>query len=628
MFRIKRLDTFILQTFLPVFLMTFLICLFIVLMQFLWKYVEEMVGKGIEISVLLELFLYAALTMVPMALPLAVLLASLMTFGSLGERYELLAIKASGVSLIRIMRPLMVTIGLIAIGAFFFQDQVLPHSQVKMYSLLLSMRQKSPELDIPEGIFYKEIDGFNIYVKDKNRESGMLYDVMIYDISGNFEDAAVIVADSGKMSMTEDKHFLFLTLWSGESFENLKDQRTAASNVPYRRESFSKKEILIEFDANFNRMDESFMSNQYIGKNTTQLISSIDSLSQRTDSTNNIYSEALRSTVYFRSLSLTAKNDTALYNNEIKPYNKDSLYATLNVKQKYAVLQRAQTNAISVQQDYTFKETLQNEEQKTIRRHEIEIHKKFTLSFACLVFFFIGAPLGAIIRKGGLGVPVIISVFLFIIYYIIDNSGYKMARDGQLNAWEGIWLSSGILVPLGIFFTYKAMNDSVLFNAEIYEIFLRELFGLQKQRLFIKKEVIIETLDNQKFSNTILNLSQQSEEYLHQAEKSESINVINLFKGTHQPEGYKELVTNYNLFLEVGSNAAEYTILKQLSTYPVLYKMEFGTPFRDSKKELLFALLLPISIGYYLLALYKRKQRIKAIHDIIAKNQALLNLLK
>ncbi|MEG1587651.1 MAG: LptF/LptG family permease, partial [Bacteroidales bacterium] len=495
MLRIKRLYTFILQTFLPVFCMTFFICLFIVLMQFLWKYVDEMVGKGLEMKVLFELFFYAALSLAPMALPLAVLLASLMTFGNLGERLELLAMKAAGVSLIRIMRPLIVTIAIIAVGAFFFQNEILPRSQVKLYSLLFSMRHKSPELDIPEGVFYKEIDGYNLFVKHKNRDTGMLYDVMIYDISGSFEDAAVIVADSGKLKMTDDKRYLFLTLWNGESFENLKDQRTATANVPYRRESFTKKEILIEFDANFNRMDESFMSNQYIGKNMEELRTSIDSLTFRSDSVAAIYATSLKENTYLRGMLNQPEADSLIQQTALAAIDPTTLLNGLPLRDRQSVLAKAASKSASLEQDYTFKKSMQEDENKVIRRHEIEMHKKFTLSIACLLFFFIGAPLGAIIRKGGLGMPVIISVFLFIVYYIIDTAGYKFARDGQWAVWEGIWLSSAFLLPLGIFFTTKAVNDSVLFNMEVYSETIRNLLGLRKKRVFERKEVIIETLN-------------------------------------------------------------------------------------------------------------------------------------
>ena len=276
-----------LQTFLPLFFMTFGICLFIVLMQFLWRYIDDMVGKGLGILVLGEMFFYAALFLVPMALPLAILLASLMTFGNLGERLELLAMKSAGVSLIHIMRPLIITIGMISVGAFFFQNNVMPIAQVKLYTLLYSMRQKSPELDIPEGSFYKDIPGFNVYVKHKDNKTGLLKDLMIYDYSEGFNNARVIVADSGRLKTSADKLFLILSLYNGESFENLKSQEKTSQTtkaVPYRRESFSTKDILIEFDANFNRTDESFMQNQYLGKNLKDLQLSIDSMNCKLDS--------------------------------------------------------------------------------------------------------------------------------------------------------------------------------------------------------------------------------------------------------------------------------------------------------------------------------------------------------
>lgn len=254
MLRIKRLYLFMLQSFLPLFLMTFFICLFIVLMQFLWRYIDDLVGKGLDVSVIAELFFYAALTMVPMALPLAILLASLMTFGNLGEQFELTAMKASGVSLIKSMRPLIVLMVLVAIGAFFFQNNVLPVAQTKMWTLLYSMRQKSPELDIPEKEFYDQITGFNIYVNDKDRETGILRQLLIYNVDKGADNATIIYADSGKMSITDDKEHLFLTLWNGEQFENLREQGLSSNNVPYRRESFTDKEVMITFDANFTQI--------------------------------------------------------------------------------------------------------------------------------------------------------------------------------------------------------------------------------------------------------------------------------------------------------------------------------------------------------------------------------------
>ena len=296
---VKRLYRFMLRSFLPLLLMTFLICLFIVLMQFLWRYIDELVGKGLEIQVIGELFFYAALTMVPTALPLSILLASLMVFGNLGERFELTAMKASGLSLMKVMRPLIIFIFLLAVGAFFFQNYVLPVAQAKMYTLLFSVRQKSPELEIPEGVFYDQIPGYNFYVQEKNRETGTLYDMMIYDVSRGFDNARIILADSGHLKLADDKEHLFLQLHSGEQFENLRQSGAATSaNSPYRRETFDLKEILLKFDANFNRMDESGMRNQYVGKNIAQLQATIDSVTKRVDSIGADYATELQGRTY------------------------------------------------------------------------------------------------------------------------------------------------------------------------------------------------------------------------------------------------------------------------------------------------------------------------------------------
>lgn len=397
---VKKLYLFILNTFLPLFLMTFFISLFVLLMQFLWKYVDELVGKGIEVGVLGELFFYAALTIVPMALPLSMLLASLMTFGNLGERLELLAIKAAGISLRQTMNPLIIAVLFIAAGAFFFQNNVLPKAQVKMYALLFSVRQKSPELDIPEGVFYDQISGYNLLVKKKDRDTGMLYDLMIYDFSEGFDNAMVILADSGKLSFTDDKQYLFFTLHSGESFENLRNQRTNSQNIPYRRETFSTKEILIPFDANFNRMDEGMMQNQYIGQNIGQLTHSIDSLTGRIDSISSRIAGELKNS-YF-NINITNKPSTATNfqspkeeNNNAAPtighINIDSIYANASLQERESMLSRALGRAESIRQEYEYRSISTNQQQILVRRHEIERHKKFTLSFACLIFFFIGA---------------------------------------------------------------------------------------------------------------------------------------------------------------------------------------------------------------------------------------------
>ncbi len=486
-----------LRSFLPLFLMTFFICLFIVLMQFLWRYIDDLVGKGLEFHVLGELFFYAALTMVPMALPLAILLASLMTFGNLGERFELTAMKASGVSLVKVMRPLMVFIAFVAVGAFFFQNNVLPIAQTKMWTLLYSVRQKSPEVEIPEGVFYDQIPGYNLYVESKNQETGTLYDMMIYDVSRGFDNTRVILADSGHLKMADDKAHLFLQLYDGEQFENLRDNNGGSSSTgayqPYRRETFKTKEILVAFDANFNRMDESGMRNQYVGKNIEELQATIDSVTLRVDSIGASIGKSIKEYPYagisYYKVDYSHPENPRVERAPValdKPIDIDSVFYKEKPSMTRSYLAQAINRARQMKQDYEFQSYSMADDKKTIRRHGIEMHKKFTLSFACLIFFFIGAPLGAIIRKGGIGTPLVISVFLFIFYYIIDNTGYKMARDGKVEVWEGIWLSSFVLLPLGVFFTYKAVRDSAVLNIDAYKLLILRMRGKLKRELEVK----------------------------------------------------------------------------------------------------------------------------------------------
>ncbi|MDE6340127.1 MAG: LptF/LptG family permease [Muribaculaceae bacterium] len=507
---VKRLYLFVLKSFLPLFAMTFFIVLFIVLMQFLWKYIDDLVGKGLEFSVLGELFFYAAVTLVPMALPLAILLASLMTFGNLGERSELTAIKASGISLLKVMRPLIILVMAVAVGAFFFQNDILPKAQVKMWTLLFSMKQKSPEVEIPEGVFYDQIPGYNLYVKTKNRDTGVLYNVMIYDISKGGDNSTILLADSARMALTKDSRYLYLHLFKGEMFENLREQRSLDRNVPFRREEFYDKEILIPFDANFNRLDEGGMRRQYVGKNMAELQQTIDSINVRLDSIGQNYAADLKSSAFpgvIRSTYFYSSEDKEKDKDiTIVPLNIDSLLAVMTPAHRGDLYSTARSMVKSRMQEMEFRAMTVADEKRSIRRHEIELIKKFTLSVACIIFFFIGAPLGAIIRKGGLGTPLVISVLLFLVYYIIDNTGYKMARDGRIAVWIGMWLSTSILLPLGIFVTYKAMNDSSVFNKDLYVGLIRRWFGLQEKRHVPLKEVIINEVSSRRAEAMLMRL--------------------------------------------------------------------------------------------------------------------------
>lgn len=495
---VKRLDLYMLRNFLGLFVLTLVICVFILLMQFVWLHVRDLVGKGVELSVLAEFFVYAVASVVPLALPLAVLLASLITFGNLGEKVELTAMKAAGISLFRIIRPLVVAILFICLGAFFFSNNILPVSQVKLWTLIFSLRQKSPELDIPEGEFYDGIHGFKIYVRHKDPRRAMLYDMMLYDYSKGFRDATVMVADSGKIVFSDDKQYLMLHLYSGESFENLnrKQQRATGTtqNIPYRRESFAHKQILIDFNTELNRMDESVLADQHVSKNTMQLIHSIDSVNNLSKEKGGEQSRQMVDTRFLGRDRHSADDNDRIWElaterasqqpGWLQSHNPDSLFATLSNIDKERVLNIALDRARSQRDQIDYNAIVLDDYQRYIRRHEIELHRKFTLAFACLIFFFIGAPLGAIIRKGGLGTPVIISVVMFIIYYIIDNTGYKMAREALWPCWAGMWLSSFVLLPIGIFLTYKAATDSALFNPEAWA----KLFEPLKPKLHITSE--------------------------------------------------------------------------------------------------------------------------------------------
>lgn len=495
MLGLKRLDSFILQRFLPLLVMTFFICTFIVLMQFLWLHLQDLVGKGVELPVLAELFTYAALSMVPMALPLAVLLASLMAFGNLGESLELIALKSGGISLFRVMRSLIVFMLFLSVGAFFFQNNVLPVAQTKMWTLLKSIRHKTPELDIVEGEFNYQLPNINIYVERKNRETGVLYGVMIYDLRQGFDRSRVILTDSATMRMAPDNTHMILNLHHGELFENLREAvgKGTARNMLYRREIFDNKMISVAFDINLEKMDEGDIRQLYVGQNVKQLTHTIDSMNHRIDSIGVAVGEDLSRS---RLISLTPEQiPDEVKSPDVKPQitlDPDSARHSLTPTSRRQIIEMAKKNLNARRMENFSRSSIMAGEFKIMRRTGIELHRRFTLSVAVLVFFFIGAPLGAIIRKGGIGTPLIVSVILFIIYYIIDNSGYRMARDGQIPVWQGTWLSSGVLLPLGIFLTYKAVHDSAVFNADSYLRLWRIATGRNVRAALAVKEVVIE----------------------------------------------------------------------------------------------------------------------------------------
>jgi lipopolysaccharide export system permease protein len=623
-----------LQSFVPLFVMTFLICLFIVLMQFLWRYIDDLVGKGIGIEVIAELFLYAALTMVPMALPLAILLASLMTFGNLGERFELTATKASGISLIRTMRPLIILMVFVAIGAFFFQNNVLPIAQTKMWTLLYSVKQKSPELEIPEGVFYDQIPGYNLFVKEKNRDTGVLRDVMIYDVSRGFDNARVILSDSATLSITSDKTHLYLRLFSGEQFENLRESTSSMSqrDMPYRQESFSQKNIVIPFDANFNRMDESGMRNQYVGKNIAELQATIDSVHARIDSIGDIYASSIKEVPYFR-LQYNEVIREGSQRIEVRsrpvqlttPIDIDSVFEGPSTSFKKSYINQALAKARRMRQDFEYKSYSMQDDEMTLRRHGIELMKKFTLSLACIIFFFIGAPLGAIIRKGGLGMPLVISVFLFIFYYIIDNTGIKLARDGRLEVWEGMWLSSAVLLPLGIFFTSKAVNDSAVFNRDAYVNFFRRILGLRETRHIDMKEVIIDEVELSIANEKLQLLADRCRQFVDFYAKRQSYFAYWLH-GYSRSEIHG-LSADTNNVVEYLSNSRSRKVIARLSDIPVIRSLWLYHPTNYRPIGWVIIVLFPLGIVGYIMG-QRAQRRLKVdINRVASLCKELLELL-
>ena len=583
-------------------------------MQFLWKYVDELVGKGLSIDVIGELFFYAALSMVPLALPLSILLAALMTFGDLGEHVELTALKSSGISLTTIMKPLAILIAFVAIGAFFFQNNVLPKSQVKMWTLLFSMRQTSPTLDIPESAVYSQIPGYNIYVKHNDKERDMLYGVLIYDVSQGTMFPRIVAADSGRLSMTEDKRHLVLTLYKGAWYEEMKGGGgvSGMSNELYRRETFHDKELLIPYDANFTRMDDETMRSQYVGKNITELRQTIDSVRLKVDSAATLVVSKMRTQpVCGVPLERTVYKDGERKTEPVKevkldkPLDINKLIKEQSKSQQQQIVNQALMRTTAAMQDLQFQGYSINDDNFVIRRHQIELMKKFTLSLACLIFFFIGAPLGAIIRKGGLGTPIVISVILFIIYYIIDNMGYKLARDGRWPVWEGMWLSSAVLMPLGIFLTKKAVNDSAVFNPDAYRNFFRRITGLHQVRSLSLKEVVINEVVPEVAIERIAQLKQLCTDFL--AKYPSRQGYLDYWQYGYSKPMLRQLAQHIDDTVDYLSNSRDQMVLNKAMDYPVIRQLLTYHPTNYPKLGMAIAIAFPLGLPGYLVGL--RHQR-------------------
>lgn len=506
----KIIDRYILRSYLPLLLMSTLICWFIILMQFLWRYVDELIGKGLGVWIVAKIVFYAAMTFLPMALPLGILLGSLIFFGNLGEKLELLAMKSSGISLLRIMRSQILAIVCVAVGLFYFQNTFMITSQVRMWTLLLSARYSAPEVEIPEGVFYNGLPDYSIFVSKRSKEHpGRMHDIMIYDYKRGTEHVRIVRADSGRIVMNDDKLFLTWRLYQGQSFENLRqpDGYLDPKPIPYAKERFAYKEIIVPFDANFQQMNEEEMSNLYVGRNLAQLNAAIDTARMEIDSIRTTQSLDLRSQALAHrySFNMPSLKDTTQWAEArrvellgTKPIsnamNADSLLKSMTLEDSLRTMSSAATHLQVLYADIQNRHFEDQSAYKKLRTNNQEWHRKFTFPFACLVFFFIGAPLGAIIRKGGIGVPVIVSIVFFLIYYIIDTFCQNMISSEKMEVWIGMWISTLVLVPVGVFLTISATRDSASLNTDAYLLFFRRLLGSDRVRKVEYREVVFESI--------------------------------------------------------------------------------------------------------------------------------------
>ncbi len=614
---IKKLDWFIIKSFVQLLMGTFFICLFIFIMQMLWKSVDEFVGKGLDFTVLAQFFSLCSVAVVAEALPLAILLASLMTFGNFGERLELLAMKAAGIPLIRIMMPIMAVCIIMGGVSFYFQNVVSPYAQMKLYTILYSIKQTSPEVEIPEGVFYDQIEGYNLFVQKKDKETGMLYKVMIYDMSAGFENANILVADSGKITTTPDDKHLILQLFTGEQFSNIVDQGVNKKNVPYRRETFRKKVVVIPIDGGFDMKDGSFLKANAKSQNMLELEESIESLTHYTDSIGrNNWRGAMRTTFNIRT-EYTSQDTTYMERNNLFSLNTDSVYNTATSLNKKLWKKAHLTKIKQLKTDYEIKNSILHGLDKDLNKHKITWWDKITLSLACVIFFFIGAPLGAIVRKGGLGYPVLISVAIFILYYLLNTSAYKMAREGEWHIWVGSWLSTLVLAPMGILFTYQSNKDSAIFNTDAYKAFFMSLFGIREKRNVTLKEVVIDDPDYNNDYKILEEIHKEAREYKKRSKLKKLPSISSVFFTT---DDSKLLSLNEKLesTIEEMGNSRNKKVIQLLNVFPILAPEGIKSPFTIKWLNILSLVIFPIGIIIYVRAV---RFRFRLLKDLVTVEQ-------
>lgn len=437
------------------------------MMQFLWVYIDDLVGKGLEWYIIAEVLFYASASFVPLALPLAILLSSIMTFGNLGEFYELTAVKSAGVSLWRFARPLTLLVVVMMLGALYFSNTLLPISRLKFGSLLYDIQQKKPALSLKPGRFYTEIENYAIRIGKKSEDNKLLEDILIYDHTDGRGNTMVIVAKSGEMSQSADERFLKLRLFDGYSYEEVAPKEGQYYRRPHMRTSFKEQEIQFDLSAfTLKRTDEELFKDYYAMLNLTQLSKVIDSLE-------NDYNKRDQELLAITDNFFQFQKDS-LFHNAIASagaiQNMSSYwFGQLDKNEQQEILRDAINNVQSIKGYTVMRDREMEGRMAILNRHYLEGHRKFSLSFACFLLFLVGAPLGAIIRRGGLGLPMLFSIILFLVYHVVSMTSEKLARDSLVEVHLALWISSFVLLPIGIFLLIKANNDSRLFDAGSYK---------------------------------------------------------------------------------------------------------------------------------------------------------------
>ena len=635
----KKLDLYVLRTFIPLLLGSTAVAWFILVMQLLWRFVGDIVGKGVDTWVLLKLMFYSAMTVAPMALVLGVLLAGLMTFGNLSERMELLSMKTAGIPFTRIMRPLLGLSILLAGGLYWFQNDWMITSQVRFWQYYFSIKNKSPELAIPEGSFTQDIPGYSIYITRKDPKTKTLYDLMIYDHSEGPQNATIVLADSGYLYSVNDGQEMVLEAYHGESFRNLRPSQSSSygGNVqrPFLREQFSSKEVIMHFDDSLYMVDEGALSSQFVGKNARQLRAYVDSLTVVRDSMAQVNRELIRATaarpvMQSDARSLSRSSREALLE-EVAPVagvapgaavggavghavakksaeeegapaptrrDLDADLRALGYSQLQTIYNAATQKLNADVSSYYFNNMDQEETESLIRKNDFEFWRKYTYPVAVIVFFLIGAPLGALIRKGGIGVPFIVAIFCFIVFYILETTGVKMVNESRWILWSGIWLPNMVLFPAGLLLTYLATQDSMRFNVDILVNSFHHFMGIEPVRKV--GAVVAEGVPDYALATRDIDRADElAGRFIHQS----SAGYFGFFTRPTQQHLQRELATALDEIVDNLGRGEDILLVHRLSGYPDL--MELANVRKPRERWLRIALMILFPIGLLVYAYYQ-----------------------